>query len=208
MPLFHYQKTIHKRKLSPGPFKVYKTYKKYLRMEFNATCVYCRMPDSLSEMKSYAVEHYRPKCQFPDLITEYSNLFYSCSICNSYKGTYWPDEKDEKLEKYIPNPCDHIMHKHFRSQTEGTVKPYSFAGEWTIDLLDLNAPSQIKKRFAYLNIKKSVDSSIKNEREWHAKLKKIEKTSEGEKLVSVQADIAEIERNLHDLEEAVKIFGD
>ena len=74
MPLFHYQKIIHKRKLSPGPFKRYQTYKKYLRIEFDAACVYCRMPDSLSEVNSYAVEHYRPQKLFPNLETKYSNL--------------------------------------------------------------------------------------------------------------------------------------
>lgn len=145
MSLFFYQKTKHKRKLSPGPFTTYKPYKKHLRIEFDSTCVYCRMPDSLSEWRSYAVEHYRPQNKFPELATEYSNLFYSCLNCNSRKGYYWPDENQMLAGRFIPNPCDHVMYQHLRAQPEGSVKPYSFAGEWTIDLLSLNSPEQIKK---------------------------------------------------------------
>lgn len=207
MPLFHYQKTIHERKLSPGPYSNYRTYKKYLREEFDAACVYCRMPDSLSEMKSYAVEHYKPKSKFPELETEYSNLFYSCCSCNSYKGSFWPEETHKKLEQFIPNPCDHVMHSHLRLRPEGMIQHHSFAGEWTIDLLDLNDPGQIQKRKAFLLLKKNTDSEISTLKRLHAKLKKIEKDIDHKKLKSLQDDIAKIENELTELEDALKVFG-
>lgn len=207
MPLFHYQKTIHKRKLSPGPFKRYQTYKKYLKTEFDGTCVYCRMPDSLSEVKSYAVEHYRPKGQFPELETDYSNLFYSCCDCNSQKGVFWPSKSQLSLGMFIPNPCDYVMHEHLRLQTEGAIKPHTFTGQCTIDILDLNAPSRIEKRFAFLSIKKNVEAVISNLQKQYTKLKKIEKTADSTKLISVQHDVAEIEKELTDAEKAIEIFG-
>lgn len=207
MPLFHYQKIIHKRKLSPGPFKVYRTYKKYLKIEFNATCVYCRMPDFLSEEKSYAVEHYKPKIKFPDLETEYSNLFYSCCNCNGYKGVFWPDTKQRILKIFIPNPCDHVMHNHLRSQTTGTIKPHSFAGSWTIDLLDLNAPGQIQKRQFFLTLKKNTDSLIEGLQKQRAELSGIEKTINRTKLKPVQQDIAKVENQLEELGVIIKNFG-
>lgn len=207
MPLFHYQKIIHKRKLSPGPYKAYRTYKKHLKIEFDGTCVYCRMPDSLSEEKSYAVEHYRPKRQFPALETDYSNLYYSCCDCNSHKGTFWPSMSQMSLGIFIPNPCDYVMHEHLRLQPEGAIKFHSFAGQWTIETLDLNAPNRIKKRYAFLTIKKNMDAAISLLKKQHTKLKKIEKNADIKILVSVQSDIVEIEEKLVESEESIKIFG-
>lgn len=207
MSLFHYQKIIHARKLSPGPFTVYRTYKKHLKIEFDGNCVYCRMPDSLSEEKSYAVEHYRPKQKFPNLETEYSNLYYSCCDCNSHKGVFWPNENQESLGIFIPNPCDYIMHDHLRLQTEGAIKPHSFAGQWTIDLLDLNAPSRIQKRHAFLTIKKKIDTAIVNLQKRHAELKEIEKIADHTNSMSVQHEIVDVENELTGLEESIKIFG-
>jgi len=207
VPLFHYQKIIHKRKLFPGPYKVYKTYKKHLKIEFDGTCVYCRMPDSLSEEKSYAVEHYRPKKQFPALETEYSNLYYSCCDCNSHKGSFWPSKSQFGLGMFIPNPCDYVMHEHLRLQPEGTIKPHSLTGQWTIETLDLNAPIRIEKRFAFLTIKKKMDATISRLQKQGAELKKIEKTVDSARLASVQSDIAEIEKELAASEKSIKIFG-
>ena len=207
MTLFHYQKTKHKRKLSPGPFIRYQTYKKYLRIEFDATCVYCRMPDSLSEVKSYAVEHYFPKDDFNHLENEYSNLFYSCCDCNGRKGTYWPDDVAISQCRFIPNPCDYVMHDHLRSQPDGTVKPHSFAGHWAIELLDLNDPNRIKKRFAFLTLKKNNDNSIAKLSNKLTELKKIEKNVQDAELSSIRIEIAEFENKLAELEEVNKIFG-
>lgn len=205
MQLFHYPKVRHKRKLSPGPFTVYRTYKKYLKTEFDAICVYCRMPDFLSEVNSYAVEHYRPKTLFPELETEYLNLFYSCCICNNLKSSFWPDKNDESLGRFIPNPCDYVMHNHLRSQTEGTVKPHSLAGVWTIGLLDLNAPLRIKKRLFYLNIIKQCESTIVCLKKQHAKLKGSEVNTTPKK--SVYNDIVEVEEKISELEEIIKTCG-
>ena len=157
MALFRYPKTIHRRTLSPGPFKRYKTYKKYLRKEFEATCVYCRMPDRLSERNYYAVKHYKPIHKFPELEVKYSNLFYSCGTCNTSKGKFWPDEKQRAANIFVTNPCDHQMHKHLRILRDGIVEPSSTAGRWTTDLLLLNEPSRIDCRIFYLNVKKKTE---------------------------------------------------
>ncbi|MCW8933725.1 MAG: HNH endonuclease [Gammaproteobacteria bacterium] len=208
MSLFHYQKITHKRKLSPGPFKNYRTYKKYLKIEFDATCVYCRMPDSLSEEKSYAVEHYRPKSKFPHLETAYSNLFYSCCNCNGYKGSFWPDNSQKAMGMFVPNPCDHVMHDHLRSQAEGTIKPHSLTGQWAIELLDLNAPLQVKKRLTYLKFKKTIESQIADLKGTYSELEKNEKKIvDSKKLKSLQQDMADVERQILEYEDAIKIFG-
>lgn len=111
------------------------------------------MPDWLSEKNYYAVEHYKPKSKFPNLETEYINLFYSCGTCNGRKGTFWPDKKQKEEDTFIPNPCDHVMHKHLRSQPDGKVKAYTFAGEWTKEILDLNEAIWVEKRRFFISQK-------------------------------------------------------
>ena len=207
MSLFHYQKLLHKRTLSPGPFIRYQTYKKYLKKEFDGTCVYCRMPDTLSEEKSYAVEHYKPKNKFPHLECVYSNLFYSCCDCNSHKGTFWPSEQQNKSGIFIPNPCEYVMHDHMRSQADGRIKENSFAGQWTIETLLLNAPQRVQKRRAYLTQKKVVDTAKDNLQKDLIELKKIEKTAEGNNLLAVKDLIADVESKLEDIETTNKFFG-
>jgi len=205
--LFHYPKTIHKRTEFPKQYKRYQAYKKYLQIEFNHICVYCRMPDFFSEVDSYAVEHYRPINKFPELETEYTNLYYSCCQCNSHKGKFWPTKEDDHSGRFIPNPCDHLMHKHLRAQADGSIKPHSStAGVWTVGLLDLNAPRRVEKRLFYLTIKKKTESAIVDFKKQLAELKEIEKTIDPTKLALLQDDIVDLENELLNSEAVIKRF--
>lgn len=160
MNLFHYPKSKHTRTQTPYPYKNYSDYKPSLRIEFAKTCVYCRTPDNLSEKNYYAVEHYKPKSIFPQLETEYTNLYYSCGHCNSKKGEFWPTDNELRLGIFIPNPCDHVMFQHLRTLTNCIVAHHSHAGEWTIDLLDLNSPKKIQKRNFYTDLYKDAKTKI------------------------------------------------
>lgn len=144
MPLFSYKKTQHRRKLNPGPFKSYKTYKKYLKKEFDEKCVYCLIPDVLKE-ESFCVEHYWPREYFKHLELDYSNLYYACLMCNSYKGSFWPTEDNLKLGNYLPNPCDHVMYDHLRFRG-AKISPHSRTGKFSEELLHLNDQKFINYR--------------------------------------------------------------
>lgn len=148
MGLFHYPKIRHARTKSPPQYKNYRSYKPYLREEFEKTCVYCRKPDGLAELDSFGVDHYKPKDVFPSLVADYSNLFYSCNTCNRLKGTFWPDSLQLKAGQFVPNPCDHIMFEHLRAGPGCIVNNHSIAGQWTIDLLLLNEPDRMEFRRA------------------------------------------------------------
>src|SRR5271156_2595435 len=78
----------------PPKYKSYKSFKPYLRREFDHTCVYCDVWESeMGGKKSFHIDHYRPKekPQFKQLIAEYTNLLYSCRDCNEFKDDYWPN---------------------------------------------------------------------------------------------------------------------
>lgn len=83
-------------------------WKTALAVEANHQCVYCAVRDNaLGGIRMFHVEHYRPKSQFPRLEYDYGNMFYSCPVCNSYKGDDWPAEpaSDHSLGAY-PCPSD------------------------------------------------------------------------------------------------------
>src|SRR6185295_16923858 len=134
---FRYPKVKHRRAPDPGPFSDYRAYKPHLRKEFKGQCVYCRMPDSLKGQEAFGVDHYQPKSRFSADAAAYSNLFYVCNVCNTWKGPFWPDQTQRAFGLFIPNPCSHEMFSHLRYQ-DSVVSPHSAAGEFTVALLDLN----------------------------------------------------------------------
>ncbi len=150
MKPFHYPENVHTRTQKPLQYNNYKKYKPYLREEFGKACIYCRKPDSLGDLDAFGVDHYRPKKKYPNLETDYSNLFYSCNTCNRRKGEFWPTHTQVSNGQFVPNPCDYVMHQHLRSEPNGTVAAHSPAGTWTIDLLRLNEEERLNFRRAII----------------------------------------------------------
>jgi len=134
---FRYPESRHHRARTPGPFTDYRRYKPHLQAEFARQCVYCRMPEGPKGEDSFGVDHYRPVSQFPDLRSDYGNLFYSCNLCNSWKSDFWPTAAQQSRGEFLPNPCDHVMSEHLRYHG-ARVEATSPAGELAITLLMLN----------------------------------------------------------------------
>ncbi len=164
------------------------------------------MPDRFSEPHHFATEHYRPKEDFPHLETEYTNLFYSCGVCNGKKGQYWPNPAQKKREEYIPNPCDHIMHKHLRSLPDGTVGHQSHTGEWTIECLDLNDPARVLKRSVHTLAKASFDSLRIEFVETIDECVAQEASASGAKRTKLQNDINTVQAKLDVLDSKLLYF--
>lgn len=142
---FRYGTTRHHRTESPRAYRDYRSYKPYLRREFRATCVYCRLPDGLKGMDAFGVDHYMPKEEFPHLTAEYENLFYACNACNARKGSFWLTINERKEGYFIPNPCDHVMYDHLRYR-QVKVVPHSTAGECAVEVIQLNDVRSIEYR--------------------------------------------------------------
>ena len=103
--------------------------------------MYCRKTDRHQDIGSFHVEHYMPKSRFPELINEYSNLFYACALCNRHKGNYWSDD----VSKRVLNPCDHVMSSHLVFSVE-VVEERTTQGKFNIELLRLNNDESISYR--------------------------------------------------------------
>jgi 5-methylcytosine-specific restriction endonuclease McrA len=92
----------------PNHGTTYKHWKEFLAEEGYNQCVYCAVHDSaLGGIRNFHVEHYKPKAdpRFAHLENDYSNLFYACPICNSFKGDDWPaDPRINHSNICYPNP--------------------------------------------------------------------------------------------------------
>lgn len=115
----------------PGPFGEHRSYKPYLQGQFHRKCVYCRISDGLKGYESFGVDHYLPKSRFPALSTTWSNLFYACNVCNTWKG-----QSVSTPERFLPNPCAHDMADHLQYRG-ADVEAYTPHGEWLVELLHL-----------------------------------------------------------------------
>ncbi|MCQ9378833.1 hypothetical protein [Methyloversatilis sp. XJ19-49] len=172
MTLFQYPKDRHRRTLNPRQFKRYRTYKRYLQVEFKRVCVYCRQPDSSAPNLNFGVDHYRPKSvpRFKSLVCEYQNLYYCCGGCNTRKNDYWPI--DDAKGPFIVAPCEHEMAAHLRFNSKsGRIEARSIHGAHTEDLLQLNDEALVSYRLGALKI---VDSLRRVMSEAESLMKKLE----------------------------------
>jgi hypothetical protein len=121
----------------------YSNWKALLRSEGHEQCVYCAIHEgSFGGARNFHVEHHRPRKTFPHLTDVISNLFYSCAICNSFKGSDWPSYA--RLQ--YPDPSS-VNYSTFLSIDESAIV-FSAAdnGTYLIERLYLNRPHLILLR--------------------------------------------------------------
>lgn len=137
-------------------YACYRSYKKYLKEDFNSRCGYCDGRDKFNGgFKVYHIDHFAPQKKFPDLECSYSNLIYSCPSCNLAKGDHWVSDSSEQSvldEEGFVDPCDSLYEELFARNENGEVYPKNKLGEyihrklrlglkrhsvvWTLDRLD------------------------------------------------------------------------
>lgn len=205
---FYYSKSKHRRTLNPPAYRNYRQYKPALREEFVKQCVYCRALDTVKGIESFGVDHYRPKSRFPNLLTEYLNLFYACNRCNSLKRNFWPSPAQVTVGQFVPNPCEHVMFEHLRYKG-GSVAPTSKAGEWTTELLDLNDPSAVEFRDAFIKMLEATNAQIASSQYTAVEVKKKLSTVTTEKeRIDATNELNQAELNIQLLQAALKKLFD
>ncbi len=125
----------------------YKNWKPQLAEEGFHQCVYCAIPDAaMGGIRNFHVEHYRPKSLFPDLIDTFTNLFYACPICNTFKGKDWPAEPDHKIQCYPdPSVSDYEVLFTINLQS-GKVHGNVVASSYMVEKIHLNRGQLILER--------------------------------------------------------------
>jgi HNH endonuclease domain-containing protein len=125
-------------------FDSYKKYKSLLRKDFNERCGYCGDHDFFRETY-YEIDHFVPKeCLRSISLSEYTNLVYSCRLCNNHKRKKWPTQ-DEKIHndgaQGFIDPCDTSYANQFERLIDGTIHPMTALGDWMWAALNLGNPA-------------------------------------------------------------------
>ena len=104
-------------------------------------CMYCESKITHTEYGD--IEHIKPKQKYPHLKFEWSNLGYSCTICNrKYKKNKF-NEDFPYIDPYMENPSEFLVfYGSFIFQKNGSER-----GELTVNDIGLNRPELIERRF-------------------------------------------------------------
>lgn len=144
------------RSVSVPQYTTYSKYKSLLRDDFHERCGYCGDHDFFRETY-YEVDHFVPKNYLKNIsLTLYSNLVYSCRLCNNHKREKWPS-KDENthndgLQGFI-DPCDPTYADQFERLTDGTIYPKTVLGNWMWTALNFGNPThRIKYKLEEIKI--------------------------------------------------------
>jgi len=115
----------------------YAGYREYLRFDFWFACAYC----SISEVEAlgigFQIDHHEPQEVCKVDVHSYSNLMWSCTVCNSQKSDIWPSSKQLEegfrfVRPDVDNPAEHFKLAAYR------LIPITNAGEYTEQVLFLN----------------------------------------------------------------------
>ena len=140
--IFPYPTEPLARRHAPAGYRNYQEFKPWLRDEFSFRCVYCLeremwYPDRAD---SFSVDHLSPQSEDPARVTDYANLVYSCTRCNSRKGE----------EVLLPGP--ELIGIHLRIGPDGVAEPLTPEGDILIDTFHLNDNPALSNRRHYLDL--------------------------------------------------------
>jgi hypothetical protein len=143
----------HPRALENEDYKHPKN-KAALKDASHGKCMYCE--SKVSHVDYAHVEHIKPKDSglFPELKFVWSNLGYSCALCNGKKSNkYFPDAPF--INPYDEDPGDHIFaFGAFLFNKNGSER-----GEITIREIGLNRPALVEQRSNKISsISKAIDA--------------------------------------------------
>lgn len=132
------------RTSDPGPFSDRRHYVSHLRALFRCRCAYCITPDDrLGGEEGMKVDHFHSESRFPELRLVWSNLYYSCDVCNNRKSDH--PRKDEEAQGFrFVDPCAEDPDDHFRMVRDAKTGDFcrvthlSDAAEYTIRCLQFN----------------------------------------------------------------------
>ncbi|HEY85750.1 MAG TPA: hypothetical protein G4N96_11650 [Chloroflexi bacterium] len=126
----------------------YRKYRSYIREDFSECCAYCLMHETFARgQENFELDHFKPKSEpeFSSLIHEYTNIYYSCHVCNQQKWKHWPSEELYSKGYRFVDTCKENFSMHFEDK-EGYWEPISPAGEYTTEKIRLNSRHNIEIR--------------------------------------------------------------
>lgn len=132
----------------PSPKKSkYENYRSEIREDFHECCAYCLLHELLAGGRSnFELDHFKPKSKFPALEKEYTNICYSCHVCNNKKRAKWPSSKLLAQGRRFIDYCSEDFSTHFTEGEDCSWNPLTPAAEYVEAELLLNSEHLLKVR--------------------------------------------------------------
>jgi len=147
-------------------FFTHRQVKKSLEKLFHGKCAYCE--SIVTSTMDMTIDHFRPKQYAMNLdgtvsknhywwlAYEWTNLYSSCSICNSSKSTRFPviDRRISRFKQVnnenalLLDPCnkDDFEESHLIPEEDGFLVGITKKGKVSVDVFKLNRPALIEAR--------------------------------------------------------------
>jgi hypothetical protein len=128
----------------------YSEWKPELAQEGFHQCVYCCISEnSFGGIRNFHVEHYKPKSlkEFSHLENEFSNLYYACAICNTFKSDDWVEPLSDFSVGCYPDPSKMSYGELFElDYSKATVAGRNVTGVYLVNKLYLNRVQLVLNR--------------------------------------------------------------
>lgn len=111
-----------------------------VRQRARFTCEYCGIRE-VDTGDRLTIDHFQPTSQGGD--DSLDNLLYCCMRCNQYKLDYWPAQPDAIS---LWNPRREPQNQHLLQLEDGTLRPLTAVGDFTLRRLRLNRPALVAHR--------------------------------------------------------------
>jgi len=141
---------LFERKQTPPKKTKYQDYKEFLRKDFLYRCAYCNTHEAhFGGLRNFHVDHFRPKKRFPGRTLTYTNLYYACSLCNTFKGETWPSRAQLKADFRFIDPCEEDPYENHLlvNPRDGSLHAATNPGRFTNAHIRLDRPQLQKHRY-------------------------------------------------------------
>jgi hypothetical protein len=139
---FKYPAAPFVRRHGPAGYQAYPSFRPWLRDEFSFRCAFCLRRERWEpDPRVFEIDHLRPVSGFPTLAVEYTNLVYSCTVCNGAKGA-----------ESVPDPSQVLTTAAVSVGVDGVLVPRTPAARRLIRQLDLNDPQFVDWRRQMIRI--------------------------------------------------------
>lgn len=110
----------------------YRSYLAELREDFGYMCGYCGKTETITR-NAFEIDHFVPKKYDKNRVNDYTNLVYSCYVCNRKKSSKWPS-KDGNVqfveEMGFVDPATNDYDKHLERTADGTIHGKTETGKY------------------------------------------------------------------------------
>ncbi|NIA02420.1 MAG: hypothetical protein GWP15_03480 [Nitrospirae bacterium] len=138
----------------------YQKYRPYIREDFHECCAYCLLHERFANgERNFELDHFKPKSKYDQLKEVYTNIYYSCHVCNRGKWHHWPSEELQSKGYRFIDTCRETFSEHFVDE-DGYWKPISNAGKYTAERIRLNSPHNIEIRKMVKSLHNQLSDSV------------------------------------------------